>query len=256
MRIFVDGRLVFSDESVPVLQSDLDAEVAASGLPINGYEGLLELLSIVLTAPELRLVSRLKRVQAWAAGPDTARLADELYCWLKEESSDCNETLSHTLNFDGALEGLEGDPCNESGISVATRRLEVALASARERERCLKGQTVHTEAVKCLCRYLLGQTAQDLNIRVNFTAWVPAQLELQLASWRFRPLADLYGRSPGSLLPNAPDVVHEGDASSVPYIWARVSVVDTDAKSPFQIPEYNQQFERLRQAWRRTTMHA
>jgi len=255
MRIFVDGKVIYSGDFGPVAQSDLETEVAASGLPINGCEGMLEMLSIVLTSPELRLVNRLKRVQAWAAGPDAASLADELYQWLKEESSDANGMLSHTLSFQGALDGLAGDPCNESGISVATRRLEATLASARARERRLQGQTVQPEVVKCLVRYLLGRTAQDLSILVNFTAWVPPKEELQLAAWRFRPLADFYGRKPGFLLPTIPDLVHEGDATSVPHIWARVSVVDTDAKCHTKIPEYKQQFETLKQAWAQHQEH-
>jgi len=233
-RIFVDGRPVFTEETLKHADSGLDAELSAANLP--GRDGLLGLLADVLSSPSMALPERLKRAQAWAAG-EAGHLAKQLYdtlrCHLGERGEQAEEVLARAANFALALEGMQGSPSDESGIALATEQMNAILVKAHAGE---WSPGAEREVIRWLCRFLLGRTAHDVSLLVNLVQ-VPTEsltpaLQGRLEGCRFRSLEAL--GLPGSL-PSG--------------IWFRASVVDTDAKPASRIPEYAVQLDKAAAAY-------
>merc|ERR1712023_290887 len=90
---------------------------------------------------------------------------------------------------------------------------------------------IEKEVIRWLCRFLLGRTAMDVSVLVNFVQLPPdktgPEVEAQMRRLRYRPL-EFFG-VPGSMAWTG--------------IWYRASVVDTDAKPADKIPEYARQLD-------------
>lgn len=227
LRVFVGGRLVFSEETleknagnVAISRAALDAALSQIGLPDSA--GVLATLAAILGAPEMPMPDRLKRIQCWAAG-DAEKLASRLYAVLQDHigKDEAQDALTRVEHFEAALEGLADCPVDESGIVRTVELMDGLLTSVGTQQ---WNDELQLEVIRCLSRFLLGRTAHDVSVLINFVHVPSGQLnavEEQLRGARFQPL----------------DVTWSG-------VWFRVTVIDLDAKSPKKIPEYASQLDR------------
>jgi len=239
-RIFIDAVPVFSEEvmkshdgGTEAVHAELDAKLREAG--IAGKDCLTSLLSGVLSSPTMLAVERLKRLQAWAAG-ETAPLADQLYQSLRERFGALTvEICSRIKNFEMAIENCEDCPCDESGIEAAVLAMDKVLTKAHGSW----NDSVEKEVVCWLCRFLLGRTAHDVSVLINFIH-VPAEsitldLDAKLRCARYKPL-DFFGLQGGL---------------SWTGIWFRASIIDTAIKPAAKIPEYATQLDEYSRAYYR-----
>lgn len=214
-RVFIDGKLV----------SNLDEDLQVAGVP--GQDGLVRILSALLASPTTFLPERLKRVQALACG-ETAPIVNQLYCSLVAQHGTklTHELLARTENFQLGLEGIDGFPCDEAGIDLATQQMDSVLSQVRSEK---WSAALETEVIRSCCRFLLGKMAQDVSIIINFVH-IPQDpkgkdIEARLLALRFKPV----------------DFLDVADTS--PRLFFRITIVDCDVKRSEKIPEYATQFD-------------
>merc|ERR1719221_101752 len=89
------------------------------------------------------------------------------------------------------------------------------------------GPAIEKEALRCICRFLIGRTAMDCSVLVNFlrveAAGSEPGLESNLLASRFRPVS----------ASGLPAELHAEEG-----LWCRITVIDIDAKQASKIPTY------------------
>jgi len=219
VRVFVGGKLLFSEDSV---SPTFDQDLAAAGFP-GGRRTLISSLVEVLASPGARLAERLKRVQAWAAG-ETAQLAGKLYEQLVAHHgpAEAERLLQDARSVALALEGIEALPCDETGVELAGEQMCKVFEQVRSRP---WDAALEREVVRWCCRLLLGRMAHDVSVMLSF-AHVrnrAPEIKAKLAGMRFRPL----------------------DSKAAGGCWVRTTVVDIDQKDAAKLPEYAGQLDEL-----------
>mmetsp|Transcript_2311 Transcript_2311/g.4828 ORF Transcript_2311/g.4828 Transcript_2311/m.4828 type:complete len:1317 (-) Transcript_2311:48-3998(-) len=241
LRIFLDGKGIFSEgmlkkaASPDALAKDVDDKLAEIGVS-GGRDALFAYLSGLLSQKAMQMPERLKRIQAWAAG-ETALLVNELYSALLQRvgADKATKLLAHLKNFELAVQGLEEMPCDEAGIDAATKGMDDILERAGSTEEW--NEALEREVVVWICRFLLGRTAHDVSVLINFVVKRPEGLsqaeEDLLRSQRFTPL-EMLG------LPSEDKWTK---------FWTRTTIVDTDLKDPHKIPEYATQLDQYAETY-------
>eukprot|EP00927_Polykrikos_kofoidii_P061019 TRINITY_DN55908_c0_g1_i1.p1 TRINITY_DN55908_c0_g1~~TRINITY_DN55908_c0_g1_i1.p1 ORF type:complete len:1135 (-),score=175.71 TRINITY_DN55908_c0_g1_i1:206-3610(-) len=249
LRVFIDDKAVFSEETIKQHQSRtaesagvlaksalqvLDTQLLEAGLPDKA--ALTSVVALLLGSSTLPLPKQLKRIQCWAAG-ETATLAEQLYDLIKDHAEgSVEDILYHPDTFDLAVEDLDAYTCDETGNSFATKEMRAVLHRAK-----LEAWSSDTkrEAIRWVCRFLLGRMAMDASVIVNFVRVPEALLtpsnEDILRSFRFQ-LLDSVG------LP----IDHPCAALG---FWFRMTLIDTDIKPAVKIPEYARQLDELTRAY-------
>eukprot|EP00929_Paragymnodinium_shiwhaense_P070949 TRINITY_DN36035_c0_g1_i1.p1 TRINITY_DN36035_c0_g1~~TRINITY_DN36035_c0_g1_i1.p1 ORF type:complete len:1318 (-),score=384.14 TRINITY_DN36035_c0_g1_i1:211-4164(-) len=233
LRIFVDGKAAFS-EDVAKKEGDakahelLAAALTEAGIP-GQLDGLLEVCSTMLGSKKMQAPTRLKRAQSWAGG-ETAHIAVELFAHLKKHVPDAAETILTELeSFLLAVEDIEKFPLGEQGIIRSVEEMDALLTRCGSED---WSDSLKTEVVRWLCRFLMGRTTHDISALVNIVLVedMTESLEKRLLKARFHSLEHYLDK-------------FEPHPYPAKQLWVRLSIVDTDAKSASKIAEYAAQLD-------------
>lgn len=222
--LFHEGLL--HEQGREAVLSELERRLQDLGLP--GLDPLLTILAGYFAAESLSSV--LRRAQAWAAG-ETGPIAARLYELLQEHAPDAE--VEHVDSYVDSIHGFLDDPCDDSGVVAAVGAMDAILEQAANasKEDWTKGGSMRKEVQKWVCRFLLGRTAHDVSVLVNFAhvkveTLTPDRVA-SLERSRFKPLT-----MNGLPLPWAG-------------LWVRSTIVDTDKKAAKKMPEYAVQLDTL-----------
>lgn len=237
LRVFINNNIVLSEELSAEARAAMDQQLIAAGLP--GREGLLVLLTALLSSPTFPLVERIKRAQAWSAG-EAPLLANALYIWLcSHHGADAEAILARCDNYRSALEtvDVESMGCDEAASLEVCKNLDDLVGRAASET---WSPDLEREVIGCLCRFLLGRLASDVSILINFIPLPQAarDLKVRLGPCGFKPL-DLERLPAGARL----------DTPGFEGFWWRATVVDLDNKPAGKIQEYAQQLDLWAEAY-------
>lgn len=238
-RMFLDGQLVFDDELISGLEDEnverfVERQLEQATMPCldDVFAHTARFLG------EKRIWRDLLRVQAWACGEELETAAGALLKAFQLREPNVFEALIEKISsFEFALEGFEDCPCDASGVATATREMVAAAAQSTTvpEEDWAEGGSMRKLALKQLCRLLLGRTAHDISVLVNFA----------------RVTSDMMGSQAESELLDARFKRVGADADS--QLWMRATIVDTDMKSADRLAGYGVALSKIRKAYERAT---